>query len=137
KRDPHEVLGVDPGATPTQIKAAWRKLARRHHPDLTGDDPAASRVATRLMAEINEAYAALTRGGTGRAGRGTGDDWSGTTGAASGAARRARPPRRGQRALRAAEGPPRPSPSRPVPGGFDTTGTSRPRNQPLRDAEAA
>src|SRR4051812_21028993 len=63
KRDPHDVLGVETGATPTEIKAAWRKLARRNHPDLIGDDPAASRVATRQMAEINEAYAALTRNG--------------------------------------------------------------------------
>ena len=61
---PHDVLGVEPGATPTQIKAAWRRLARSNHPDLTGDDPAASRVATRRMAEINDAYAALTREAT-------------------------------------------------------------------------
>jgi curved DNA-binding protein CbpA len=51
KRDPREVLGVDAGASATQIKAAWRRLARAHHPDLTGDDPAASRVATAQMAE--------------------------------------------------------------------------------------
>ena len=88
KRDPHDVLGVARGASPTAIKAAWRRLARQHHPDLTGDDPAASRVATRLMAEINDAYAALTRAdarnGTGPAGRGTADvEFDGT------------PPRRG------------------------------------------
>ena len=64
KRDPHLVLGVEPGAAPTAIKAAWRRLARQHHPDLIGDDPEASRVATRKMAEINEAYAAISRGGT-------------------------------------------------------------------------
>src|SRR5467141_2113553 len=62
KRDPHEVLGVARGADPKSVKAAWRRLARQHHPDLTGDDPEASRIATRQMAEINEAYAALTRG---------------------------------------------------------------------------
>ena len=62
KREPFVVLGIEPGATPSQIKAAWRRLARQHHPDLTGDDPEASRIATRQMAEINEAYAALTRG---------------------------------------------------------------------------
>ena len=61
KRDPHEVLGVARDADAAHIKAAWRKLARAHHPDLTGDDPAASRVATRKMAEINNAYAALIR----------------------------------------------------------------------------
>ena len=51
-----------PAPRPTEIKAAWRRLARANHPDLTGDDPAASRAATRRMAEINDAYAALTRG---------------------------------------------------------------------------
>ena len=49
----------------------------QHHPDLTGDDPAASRVATRQMAEINDAYAALTReppdGAADRAGDGRRD----------------------------------------------------------------
>ena len=60
-RDPHVVLGVQAGASSATIKAAWRRLARENHPDLTGDDPAASRVATRRMAEINDAYAALVR----------------------------------------------------------------------------
>ena len=62
-KDPHVVLGVEPGASPDEIKAAWRALARRHHPDLTGDDPEVARRATRRMAEINAAYAALTRAG--------------------------------------------------------------------------
>ena len=57
------MLGVEPGASPDEIKAAWRALARRHHPDLTGDDPELARRATRRMAEINAAYAALTRAG--------------------------------------------------------------------------
>ena len=57
------MLGVEPGASADEIKAAWRALARRHHPDLTGDDPDSARRATRRMAEINAAYAALTRAG--------------------------------------------------------------------------
>ena len=110
KRDPHEVLGVERGADAARIKAAWRKLARAHHPDLTGDDPAASRVATRRMAEINDAYAALTRT--------MGADGGGPGPAADmGDGRR----RHG--------GPPRPRPSRPVTGRVDTTSTYRPRNQ--------
>jgi curved DNA-binding protein CbpA len=112
KRDPHDVLGVAVGADATRIKAAWRRLARAHHPDLTGDDPAASRVATRKMAEINDAYAALTRGtADDRAGEGPSADM-GTDG------RR----RRGA-------GPPPPRPTRPVTGRVDTTATYRPRNQ--------
>jgi hypothetical protein len=121
KRDPHDVLGIEPGASPTQIKAAWRKLARRHHPDLTGDDPAASRIATRRMAEINEAYAALTRSGAGAPRwRADGD------GSGAGADRATARARRG--------GPPRPRPTRPVTGRVDTTETFRARNQPLRPA---
>ena len=117
KRDPHVVLGVDPGATATQIKAAWRRLARAHHPDLTGDDPAASRVATRQMAEINDAYAALTRQG----GKAPGPRWCGAETSAAG---ERPPPRR--------SGPPPPRPTRPVTGRLDLSGTVRPRNEPIR-----
>ena len=111
KRDAHEVLGVARGADAARIKAAWRKLARAHHPDLTGDDPAASRVATRRMAEINDAYAALIRGLEADGGRGPAADMG------------ARPGRRG--------GPPVPRPTRPVTGRVDTTSTYRPRNQTI------
>ena len=114
KRDPHVVLGVPPGASPTDIKAAWRRLARANHPDLTGDDPALSRSATKRMAEINDAYAALTREGASR-GRST-------SGTAGGAAFEGEEPRR-------RGGPPRPKPTRPVTGRVDTSGTFRPRNQ--------
>ena len=121
KRDPHGVLGIEPGSTPTQVKAAWRRLARKHHPDLTGDDPEASRIATRQMAEINDAYAALTR--PGRVGRRWAED------PASTAARETRDAS-GPGARRG--GPPRPKPTRPVTARVDTTQTVRPRNQPLR-----
>jgi hypothetical protein len=126
KRDPYEVLGVARTADAATIKAAWRKLARAHHPDLTGDDPAASRVATRKMAEINDAYAALIRTiGGDAADRGPAADLGGT------------PRRQG--------GPPPPKPTRPVTGRVDTTSTYRPRNQttprspggPYPDSEAA
>jgi hypothetical protein len=110
KRDPHVVLGVERDADPTRVKAAWRRLARANHPDLTGDDPAASQVATRRMAEINEAYAALIRD-TGR-GRATASPADLRT---DGRRRRGGPP------------PPRPTP--PVTGRVDTTATYRPRNQ--------
>jgi hypothetical protein len=127
KRDPHEILGVDAGASPTQIKAAWRRLARTHHPDLTGDDPAASRVATQRMAEINDAYAALTRDG-GRLGpRWAGPDAGATdTGPAGHADRGTRTSQRG--------GPPKPKATRPVTARVDTTGNVRPRNQTFRSA---
>ena len=67
-RDPYEVLGVERGASQATIKAAWRRLAREHHPDVSGRDDTATRAATRRMAQINAAYEAL-RDGDGRAGR--------------------------------------------------------------------
>src|SRR6185503_6337138 len=42
KRDPHDVLGVARGASQSSIKAAWRRLAREHHPDLSPGDAAAA-----------------------------------------------------------------------------------------------
>lgn len=112
KRDPHDVLGVQPGSDPASIKAAWRRLARANHPDLTGDDPAASRAATRRMAAINDAYAALTRGDGPRDAPGTPADRA-DFGTAAG--------RKG--------GPPVERPTRPVTGRVDTTSTFQPRNQ--------
>jgi DnaJ domain len=123
RRDPHVVLGIASDASATQIKAAWRKLARRHHPDLTGDDPEASRIATRRMAEINEAYAEMTRGDTPRRRSGSGSQAAGANGAPPGSP--ARGTRRG--------GPPRPRPTRPVTGRLDLSGTVRPRNATYRD----
>ncbi len=108
------MLGVDVDATPTQIKAAWRRLARANHPDLTGDDPAASRMATRRMAEINDAYAALTRNLGGKP-----DDLGGDGGATP--FEPGVPRRQG--------GPPKPRPTRPVTGRVDMSGTFQARNQ--------
>ena len=57
-------------ASQSTIKAAWRRLAREHHPDLTAGDPTAARLATRRMAEINQAYEQLRIGSPGRDGAG-------------------------------------------------------------------
>ena len=35
-RDPYEVLELSPGASDDEIKAAYRKLAKKYHPDLNG-----------------------------------------------------------------------------------------------------
>lgn len=54
--DPYSVLGVSRSATPEEIKKAYRKMARKYHPDMHPDDPEAAK----KMNEINEAYDMLT-----------------------------------------------------------------------------
>jgi len=54
---PYEVLGVPTTATDDQIKAAYRKLAKKYHPDLNGGSAAAET----KMKEINEAYDLLIK----------------------------------------------------------------------------
>src|ERR1039458_3086823 len=41
-RDPYEVLGVPRGANAAAIKSAYRKLAKKHHPDANKNDPKAA-----------------------------------------------------------------------------------------------
>lgn len=53
-KDYYQVLGVDRGASDDEVKKAYRKLARKHHPDLNPSKDAQSR-----MQEINEAYEVL------------------------------------------------------------------------------
>src|SRR3954467_10966938 len=50
-RDPYEVLGVQKGASAAAIKSAYRKLAKKHHPDANKNDP---KSAARF-AEVNSA----------------------------------------------------------------------------------
>jgi len=56
KRDYYEVLGVPRSASEKDLKSAYRKLARKHHPDVNPGD----KQAESLFKEIGEAYAVLS-----------------------------------------------------------------------------
>ena len=55
EKDFYAVLGVDSDATADEVKKAYRKLARQHHPDANAGDPAAER----RFKEVGEAYETL------------------------------------------------------------------------------
>jgi molecular chaperone DnaJ/curved DNA-binding protein len=55
-KDLYDVLGVDEDARPEEIKAAYRELARKHHPDRNPDDP----TAEERFKEIQKAYSVLS-----------------------------------------------------------------------------
>lgn len=67
--DHYAVLGIDPGATLDEVKAAYRRLMRKHHPDRYAHDPAAEARAHVLAQRINHAYAELVALLTGRENR--------------------------------------------------------------------
>lgn len=53
--NPYEVLGINPNASDEEVKAAYKNLARKYHPDNYSDNPL-SDLAEEKMKEINEAY---------------------------------------------------------------------------------
>ena len=50
--DPYKVLGVSPDASDEEIKRAYRRLAKKYHPDLNPGDT----VAAKKMQQVNTAY---------------------------------------------------------------------------------
>ena len=56
KRDYYEVLGVDRNADQNAIKKAYRKLAKKYHPDTNAGNPQAEQ----KFKEVTEAYTVLS-----------------------------------------------------------------------------
>ena len=57
-KDPYQVLGVSRDASEQEVTAAYRKLAKKYHPDLNPGDASAQK----KMAEVNVAYEEIKSG---------------------------------------------------------------------------
>lgn len=79
-KDYYKILGVDRKASEKEIKSAYRKLARKYHPDVNpGDKEAEAR-----FKEINEAHAVLTDPEKRRTYDALGPDWANRVGRGTG-----------------------------------------------------
>lgn len=78
--DPYKILGVSPDASDDEIKQAYRRLAKKYHPDLNPGDAEAAK----KMQQINAAYEQIKNpeqaSSTGRNGYGSAGGYGGYTG---------------------------------------------------------
>ncbi len=78
-QNPYEVLGVREGASQEEIKAAYREMVKKYHPDKYQNNPLAD-LAEEKLQEINEAYDYLTKNPGGGAYGSGGSGFSGNAG---------------------------------------------------------
>jgi curved DNA-binding protein CbpA len=140
-RNPFTVLELPLDATTDVIKAAWRRLARQHHPDVTSGDPVVEKRANQTMAEINTAYHELRDPDRRRLHRevaARAAHAGGATGANGGQASAAGFDENGDHPGGWGAGRPGGGPrthSRPVTARIDTSSLLRPRNSTLQQLD--
>lgn len=75
--NPYEVLGVKQGASDEEVKAAYKELVKKYHPDKYQNNPLAD-LAEEKLQEVNEAYDMIMKGRSGNSyGQGSGYGGSG------------------------------------------------------------
>lgn len=84
-KDPYSILGVSKNASDEEVKAAYKALVRKYHPDNYGDDNPLKDLANEKMQEINQAYDDIMRmrengSASSSAGAGTGASYAGSAG---------------------------------------------------------
>lgn len=79
--DPYSILGVSPNATDEEVKAAYKNLVKKYHPDNYDDNNPLKDLANEKMQEINAAYDEIQRIRSGAAaGDNTSSNYSNSTG---------------------------------------------------------
>ena len=79
--DPYSILGVSPNASDEEVKAAYKNLVKKYHPDNYDDNNPLKELANEKMQEINAAYDEIQRIRSGTAsGDNTSSNYSNSTG---------------------------------------------------------